>query len=309
MIRSPITKKVIVRSGFRMLLPALILLGSFTAWAQDAPSVKAAPDYEKRSSIQAVDGFVYLSEDRTLADTRAAAYSVAKRQALEMAKTYVQSKTKVTNYVMEYDMIWSESEGMVTILEQKDYGIENNTRYHVWIKAEVEYSLKPKKPIPSESMDMDPSAPLTVKVWTDKKMYKEGEAIQVQIRGNKDFYAKIIDITASGDIIQLLPNDYRKINFFKKETIYTVPDTVDRFSLIVSPPFGQDKIVVYASELPMGDIKLAPLGNGLNKYTGTQQTFADETRDLSLAPENNATPFQGAEFYEAAWIIATEQKH
>ena len=51
---------------------------------------------------------------------------------------------EVENFVVKYDMIWSEAEGAVTILEQKDFGIENNTRYHVWIKADVEYKLKAK---------------------------------------------------------------------------------------------------------------------------------------------------------------------
>ena len=309
MLRFLIRRAISMRMCFHLLLPALMLCLPISSWAQNPSTINSGPDYEKRSSIQAVDGFVYLSEDRTLSDTRAAAYSVAKRQALEMAKTYVQSKTKVTNYVMEYDMIWSESEGTVTILEQKDYGIENNTRYHVWIKAEVEYLLRPKKSISSESMEMDSSAPLTVKVWTEKKVYHEGESIQVKIRGNKNFYAKIIDITASGDIIQLLPNDYRQIHYFEKETIYTVPNTDDRFSLIVSQPFGQDKIVVYASEIPMGDLKLAPMGNGLNKYTGTQQSLADETRDLSVMSDRRESIFKGAEFYEAAWIITTEKKN
>jgi len=51
------------------------------------------PDQEKRSCIQVVDGYAYLSENMTLAQTRAVAF--AKRQALEMAKTYIKSKTMV----------------------------------------------------------------------------------------------------------------------------------------------------------------------------------------------------------------------
>jgi len=286
----------------------VILFISVPSWGDSQLNFNTMPDNEKRSCLQTVDGFAYLSEDMTLADTRAAAFSNAKRQALEMAKTYVKSKTKVKNFTTEYDMIWSESEGMITILEQKDFGIEENTRYHVWIKAEVEYSLKPKTPDIEEPMEANVEAPLTVKVWTEKKNFQEGESIQVHIRGNRDFYAKIIDITASGDIIQLLPNDYRQINFFKKDTVYNIPDTGDLFTLAASPPFGQDKIVVYASEIPIGDMQMEPAGNGLNKYNGSQKTFGNEARENSSVPQNEDSKFKGADFYEAAWIITTEQK-
>ena len=93
------------------------------------------------------------------------------------------------------------------ILEQKDFGIEDNTRYHIWIKAEVEYGLKPKIKSSASgdktdkgpfSAVLDTNAPLTVRVWTPKKTYTEGESIKICIQGNRDFYVRIIDITSNG---------------------------------------------------------------------------------------------------------------
>ena len=266
--------------------------------------VDNSPDNEKRSCIQAVDGFAYLSENMTLKDTRAAAFANAKRQAVEMSKTYIKSKTKVTNYVIDYDTIWSESEGMINVLEQKDYGIENNTRYHVWIKAEVEYSIKPKLSEKETMTEMIPNTPLTVKVWTPQKKYSEGEKININLKGNRDFYARIIDITASGDIIQLLPNDYRKVNHFKADTLYKIPDKGDLFNLIASPPFGRDQIIVYASEIPLDPVNMESIGNGLNKYNGDKETLGTKSRENVQMPDGNDT-FSGAEFYEASWYLTT----
>ncbi len=268
------------------------------------------PDKEKRSCIQTVHAYAYLSENMTLSQTRTAAFANARRQAVEMAKTYISSKTKVKDLMTEYDLIFSESEGTVTVLAQKDYGVENNTRYHVWIKAEVEYGIKPK----GKSAHQDPekgtilkSGLLTVSVWTKKKIYKKNEPIHIYIQGNRDFYARIVNIDLHGNIIQLLPNDYRQINFFKGGQTYSIPDAGDRFDLKVSPPFGKDKIVVYASEVPLGNVEMESAGQGLNLYRGTVKSFAAKTRGITVASKDTAKPFK-AEFYEALWVINTKER-
>ncbi len=109
----------------------LLLILSQEIFGQNLRAVDVVPDQEKRSCIQTVDGYAYLSENMTLGETRATAFANAKRQALEAASTYIQSKTKVKDFEVEYDLIWSDSEGAVTILEQEDHGVEDNTRYHV----------------------------------------------------------------------------------------------------------------------------------------------------------------------------------
>ena len=278
-----------------------------SALSQEQKSVKViAPDDEMRSSIHSVDGYAYLSDNMTLSDIRAAAFADAKRKALEMAKTFIQSKTKVEDFVVKYDVIWSEAEGAVSVLEQKDFGIEDNSRYHVWIKAEIEYSLKPKgKEIPAT--EMVPNGPLTVKVWTSKKTYNDGENIQIFIRGNRNYYARIVNISSNGEILQLLPNGYRQINYFEAGKIYKIPDQGDRFALTVSPPYGQDQIVVYASEVPLGQIHLQQVGQGLARYQGTRSALSATTRGIAVSAASPGNE-SGAEFYEASWEIETGEK-
>jgi len=292
-------------------LLSFCLIPPQTVSGQSLKPSDVIPDREKRSCIQAVDAYAYLSENMTLAQTRAAAFAEAKRQALEAGRTYVKSKTKVKDFEVEYDMVWSDAEGAVTILEQKDHGVEDNTRYHVWIKAEVEYALQPKREEHGQSMLLDKDAPLTVKVWTPKKEYKEGEHIDILVQGNRDFYARIVNMSSSGDIVQLLPNDYRRINFFEGGKVYRIPDTEDRFDLKVTTPYGEDRIVVYASEVPVGQVAMESVGRGLRHYRGNQKSLGTLTRSVDLTRAIEVVGAEGchsaAEFYEATWTLLTDR--
>ncbi|MDO9530187.1 MAG: DUF4384 domain-containing protein [Syntrophales bacterium] len=300
------TNSIRIGGCFIIFLSLLFLTVPQNVCGQDIRAVKVVPDQEKRSSIHEVDGYAYLSENMTMSQIRAAAFATAKRQALEAAKTYIKAKTKVKDFQVDYDMIWSNAEGAVTVLEQKDHGVVGNNRYHVWIKAEVLYDIKPKKPEGHQTAIMDSDAPLTVKVWTEKKHYGTGENIRIFIQGNRDFYARIVDVTSSGQIIQLLPNDYRKINFFRGGEVYTIPDKGDQFDLQVVPPYGEDHIVVYASEVPLGEVAMNSVGQGLRQYRGLQKNLAAQTRGIKVTG-GGIDPDSGAEFYEATWTLTTKK--
>ncbi|UCG11613.1 MAG: DUF4384 domain-containing protein [Deltaproteobacteria bacterium] len=276
------------------------------AQAQNTRAIEIVLDQERRSCIQAVDGYAYLSENMTLAQSRAAAFANARRQALEAAKTYIQSKTKVKNFQLEYDLIMSDAEGSVTVLEQKDYGVEGNNRYHVWIKAEVVYNLSPHKAVASQATIMNKEAPLTVKVWTDKKQYNHGEKITIFVQGNRDYYARIVDITSNGEIIQLLPNDYRPRNFFRGGIVYKIPSQEDRFELEVTPPYGEDNVLLYASEAPLGEVTMDSIGQGLRQYRGARSELAFQTRGIKIVGTTTHSS-TGAEFYEATWTLTTRR--
>ena len=120
-------------------------------------------------------------------------------------------------------------------LIRKTHGFEGN-RYHIWIKAEVEYVLRSKGQEPKASKIMSPEGPLTVRVWTPRKVYKRGEIVEIFIQGNRDFYARIVNIDSQGNITQLLPNDHRNINLFQGSRVYKIPDTGDRFTIKVRGP-------------------------------------------------------------------------
>jgi len=292
---------------FLTMLFTFCLLIPLNTIAQDTREMNVAPDSEKRSSIHELNAYVMLSENMSIKETREAAWAEAKRQALEMARTYITSKTKVENFEVKYDLVWSQAEGAVTLLDKKDLGIENNSRYHVWVKAEVEYDLKPKTGMQSEQT-IDSQLPLKVMVWTPKKDYEKGEYIEIIMQGNRDFYARVVNITSSGDIIQLLPNDYRKDHFFRSGRVYKIPDKDDAFDLKVTPLYGEDTIVVYASEVPLGNVNLEPTGQGLSRYRGSRGSLATQNRGIDVF-SHEPGDISGAEFYEASWSLRTRSKN
>ncbi len=298
------------REVFKMSLPlaviTLVLLIPFSLRAASERAIQVTPDQENRSNIVEVDGYAQLSEERSIRDVRQEAFANARRQALENAETHIKSQTRVENYQLQYDLIESGAEGVVKVLEQKDLGIENNSRYHVWIKAEVTYILRPPTEPSQQKVLMSPEAPLTVKVWTDKKTYSDSEYITIHMEGNRDFYARIINIGSNEKVIQLLPNGYRQTNYFRGGQRYQIPGSGDRFSLKVTPPYGQERIVVYASETPMGDIPMKSLGAGLQEYQGSNDDLAFRVRSIQpvARPAGDFTP-GGTQFYEASWTVDT----
>lgn len=282
-------------------------------WAAAAAAAETSPpDAARHSFIAEVDGYAHLSEEMTLSETRRAAFLNAKRQAVEMARTYIRSHTAVENFVLQSDTVEGTAEGAVTVLAQKDVGVEDNARYHVWIRAEVAFGPSaPDRPAAGASMDSD--GPLTVRVWSSRKEYRRGERIEIFVQGNRDFYARIVDIPPDGDIIQLLPNDYRRDTRFEGGRVYRIPGPEDGFELVVSPPYGRDQIVVYASEAPLGEVATDPVGQGLHRVQGDRSSLAVRTRGIAVvgagqrpAAATQAVP-GGAAFYEGTWSFTTRE--
>ncbi|MBF0195119.1 MAG: DUF4384 domain-containing protein [Magnetococcales bacterium] len=272
------------------------------------------PDTEVRSVIQEVDGYAYLGENTTIKQARRMAILEAKRSALESAETYIKSKTKVTDGILDFDVIESETGGKVTILKQKDNGLKNG-RYHVWIKAEVKWGLKPSKSEESQvtkNIWQNPQAPLTVRVWTNNKVFQKGEKIVLFLTGNRDFYARVVDKMSDGTIVQILPNSHRQNNFFRGGVVYKIPDSSsgDQFEMDVVPPFGVDRIIVYASDAPLGSISTQNIGQGLQLFQGTESQLSRGTRGIKIQKTGISETKTGAstkkaEFIESSWEIRT----
>ena len=278
----------------------------FPSLARSDRANEVTPDQEHRSNIVEVDGYAQLSEEKSIRDIRQEAFANARRQALENAETHIKSQTRVENYQLQYDLIESGAEGVVKVLEQKDLGIENNSRYHVWIRAEVTYVLRPAAEPAKQKALMSPDAPLTVKIWTEQKNYRHGEYITIYMEGNRDFYARIVNISSDGKVIQLLPNGYRQTHHFRGGKRYHIPGPGDRFELKVTPPYGQERIVVYASETPMGDIPMKSLGGGLKEYQGNNEDLAFRVRSIQPVGRPGGNTIAGSTgFYEASWVVET----
>lgn len=134
------------------------------------------------------------------------------------------------------------------------------------------------------NQNTQPGVPLDVKIWTDKQAYRKGEKIVINLQGNKDFYGKIVYLSADGQTVQLLPNGMRSLDFFKGARTYTVPEGTDGFTLDVAPPYGAERIVLYASESALPAVKTRSLGaGGMLAVDGGQQALSALSRGIKIS--------------------------
>ena len=262
-----------------------------------------------QSTIVEVEGQACMGYDKSRKQTEDEALTHAKKKAVEHTATYIKSESKVKDFELEKDLVEAYSNATVKVIQEvgrswvKDASLGDCCQ--VKIKAEV---------IPdNEAMDRiskgkgqidDPSAPLNVQLWTDKKEYKKGDKFKIYIRGNKPFYARILHKGVNGELLQLMPNPYRKDHYFNGGVVYEIPSGPDRFEMEVTPPFGQEDIILYASTSPLGDINLAPAG-GVYKIKTESEKVGERSRAVSLKEKISGQQTKTAEFSESQIIYKT----
>ncbi len=158
------------------------------------------------------------------------------------------------NFSLKRDLVkaFAQAEVQVlTIVEQKWDDPTSGDCYTIRIQAEViPVAQDLKKIAEAGGFKDDPSAPLTVRIWTNKAELLENEALKVYLKGNKPFFGRIIYQDASGMQLQLLPNPYRQEAYFQGGVVYDVPSGLDQFDMVVQAPFGRESVSVYASTAP-----------------------------------------------------------
>ena len=274
------------------------------------------PVYAAQSTITDAVGSACMGDDKSRKQTEDSALTDAKKNAIEFASTYIKSETEVKNFALEKDLLSAYAHAEVKLLQEpvKEWYKDPNSGdcLKLKIKAEVipDTAAMQKMAAPSLAVIDDPSAPLTVKVWTDKKEYKEGEKVKVYIKGNRPFYARVIYKDASGAMVQILPNPYRTDNFFNGGAIYEVPTGNDKFELVVNPPFGEENVIVYASSSPLGEIDTEAQGGVYEVKTQTRD-IGVKTRGIKLlgksqdgSPSAVSKP-AASEFFEDKVVVKT----
>lgn len=267
--------------------------------------------YASQSTITESESYACMGEDKSRKQTEQTALADAKRKAIEQVSTYIKSETHVKNFELEKDLTSAYANATVKIIQEIEKGwykdLSAGDCYKVKIKAEVIPDEKAIEKISSDKqITDDPSAPLSVKAWTDKKEYRDGEKIKVYIKGNKPFYARVVYKDAGGNMVQLLPNPYRQDNYFHGGVIYEIPSGNDRFELEVSPPFGEENVTVYSSTSPIGDINLKAEG-GVYQITTKAKDIGSKTRGVVLKEKGTDKEKIPAEFSEADVVVKTER--
>ncbi len=87
--------------------------------------------------------------------------------------------------------------------------------------------------------------------------------------------------------------------------MYEFPSGNDKFVLEVTPPFGQEAIMVYAGTNPLGDIDLEASGPVYEVKTKTQD-IGVKTRAVKIKAKEGAKEGAAAEFFEGQALIRTK---
>lgn len=271
----------------------------------------ASDVYASQSTIIEADGIACMGYDKSRKQTEEEALANAKKKAVEHAATYIKSESRIKDFELEKDLVEAYSNATVKVVQElsrtwyKDATLGDCCQ--VKIKAEVIPDNEAMEKISKgKGQAEDPSAPLNVQLWTDKQEYKKGDKIKIYIRGNKPFYARVLHKGVDGNFLQLLPNPYRKDNYFNGGVIYEIPSGSDQFEMEVTPPFGQESIIVYASTAPLGEINLAPAG-GVYKIKTEREKVGERSRAVSLKEKNFERQTKAAEFSEGQIVFATNR--
>jgi hypothetical protein len=269
----------------------------------------SSPLYAAQSTIVDVDGNACMGDDKSRKQTEQAAMADAKRIAAERALTYLKSETQVKDFTVEKDLVNAYAQGTVKILQEleKSWFKDANSGdcYRIRIKAEIVPDQKAmEKAAKVKEFADNPGAPLKVQLWTDKQEYQQGEKVKIYLKANKPFHARVLYKDAAGHLLQLLPNPYRSENYFNGGVVYELPSGNDRFDLEVSPPFGEEDILVYASTSPLGDINLAAQGD-VYRVVSKSADVPRLTRGLKIQEKVSGRKDLPSEFSEEALSIRT----
>lgn len=128
------------------------------------------------------------------------------------------------------------------------------------------------------------------------------------MKGNRPFFGKLVYQDVGGNLIQLLPNPYRRDHHFNGGSVYEVATGVDRFVLQVCPPFGTEKLILYAGTSPLREVKTQAAG-GVYAIQAQTEDLGRNVRSIQILPVDGKSKFAGAaEFTEANWPIITHAK-
>ena len=273
----------------------VLVLFIHSAISQEAPK-----DFNY-STIAESYGYADKQNNQELTKIQEQAYINAKRNILEKSMIHIKSYSRVENFMLEYDLIQSESEGFLRILEKKDLGFTGDNRYCVWIKAEVIYIFNGENT--SRKANQSVQGPLSVKIWTEKEKYILEEKVKIFLLPNKDCYLRVIYKDAQNNVLQIFPNQHQKDNYFKADKLYTIPGDSDPYEFTVSSPFGEEKITIFASTSPLGQSQMDNHGQNFYKFDGSEKEYSFKTRGVKIT--NKEIP---AEFFQESCKIVIEEK-
>jgi hypothetical protein len=288
-------------------------ISSICSAATGANELGAVQDV--RSIISQGIGHAFVGSKSSTEDGWKKAAKAARKQVLRQTKKSLKERISDRNRNISFEIEPLSSGKILRILKEEQLGIDKKGKTRIFkirIVAELHYRLI--SDASSKQLLSDPSLPLTVRIWTDKRVYREGSKIIFYLQGNRDFYARAFDVAVDGTTIQLLPNAFRTQQHFKGGKLYSIPDPAmgDDFDFDVGPPLGREDVLLYASEAPLGDVLFKEfIGGVFGRVEGSLSDLSESMKNLipnqKLASDNKSG-FRFVEFINHRWRLATMPK-
>jgi hypothetical protein len=138
-----------------------------------------------------------------------------------------------------------------------------------------------------------------LQVWGNKKaerVYVEGEKLLVHILANTDAYLQVDYYQADGQVVHLLPHALAD-NRVQAGQIFTLGKAEHLFQFNIAPPFGEEMLVVIASQQPLA------LPTGMSSNVELASLYTER-----LAHQLQTYQAQG-QIAVASWRIRTQKSH
>lgn len=295
---------------------AFLLFSSGMAQAAERANANFDPSAGvERSIIGQGVGYAFVGLKTTREDGWQKAVMAAKQQVLRQTEKRFLQRILDPVSGISYRIGPSSAAETMRVMKEKrlDADRKGNTQiFKAQVIAEVHYSLITD--MGNRELLANPKLPLTVRTWTDKRVYPEGDQIVIYMQGNRDYYARLFDVAVDGSIIQLLPNQFRQEQHFKGGQIYAIPDTSagDTLTFDVEPPLGKEMIALFASEEPLGDVRYKEyIGDMFGSVEGSLASLSDRVKNIvpnqGLGLERRFG-FRFVEFVTDNWQLVTVAK-
>lgn len=207
------------------------------------------------------EGIYYYGERESEEDAKNFALEKAKKRAQDQAGITIESRITTEFKELKENIVKAYANSTVKVVGDVDSQCDRNEKGNfckVRIKAEVIPNNTELSSVLNNKPFMDdPFAPLNVDLRMKNKgknEFKNGERIEIAIRGNKDFYLMLTSVDQDGKTFMLIPNAWNENNFFTGGQWHKIPKDDLEFVLVVdctTGTCGKESITALASSHPI----------------------------------------------------------
>ena len=151
--------------------------------------------------------------------------------------------------------------------------------------------------------NINPDLKLDVRVDREDATYQVGEPIIFCFTANKDCRVTLFNISTSGAIQILFPNEHAKDNLVKAGTEYRVPAEGAKFRFAARAPVGEDVVKAFATLEQVALVDQSDI-----KPAGPVQEVSGEAKDIAIEVQEALKPLDAKRWAEAEKTVKIVEK-